>query len=77
MIVVVINTINFLQHKLQQLITLNRAQEMGKEVLDGLAERSGEAYEKDSQDTPQQQTNNSIFDFMISLLLLPLHLESH
>ncbi|MGI8832681.1 MAG: hypothetical protein ACR2IS_08595 [Nitrososphaeraceae archaeon] len=48
MIVVVINTINFLQHKLQQLITLNRAQEMGKEVLDGLADKCGEAYEKDS-----------------------------
>jgi hypothetical protein len=47
-IVVVINTINFIQHKLQQLISLNRAQEMGKEVLDGLAEKSGEAYEKDS-----------------------------
>jgi len=48
MIVVVPNTINFLHHKLQQLISLNRAQEMGKEVLDGLAEKSGEAYEKDS-----------------------------
>jgi hypothetical protein len=43
-----IDTFNFIQHKLQQLISLNRAQEMGKEVLDGLAEKSGEAYEKDS-----------------------------
>jgi hypothetical protein len=48
MIVVAFNTINFLHYKLQQLISLNRAQEMGKEVLDGLAEKSGEAYEKDS-----------------------------
>jgi len=48
MIVVVIDTFNFIQHKLQQLISLNRAQEMEKEVLDGLAEKSGEAYEKDS-----------------------------
>jgi hypothetical protein len=48
MIVVVIDTFNFIQHKLQQLISFNRAQEMGKEGLDGRAEKSGEAYEKDS-----------------------------
>ena len=48
MIVVVINTINLIQHKLQQLISLKRAQEMGKEILDGLAEKSVKAYEKDS-----------------------------
>jgi hypothetical protein len=40
MIAVAFNTINFLPYKLQQLISLNRAQEMGKEVLGGLAEKS-------------------------------------